>query len=148
MQSPGVLITELCFLFVFLTFLILYFYRDTWPIVTLNDIEKFDSVTATGQISLPVGCRPYLYFLSFPSLIIMFYFLFKKLNALILVTVRLFRAFPSNLNLSLLQHALNFLSVVVPVIASWPGPHLRPCRVLLWYSKTGPPSPPWARTRR
>ena len=27
---------------------------------------------------------------------IMFYFLFKKLNALILVTVRLFRAFPSN----------------------------------------------------
>ena len=27
-----------------------------WPIVTLNYIEKFDSVMATGQINLPVGC--------------------------------------------------------------------------------------------
>ena len=39
-----------------------------WPIVTLTYIEKFDLVNATGQLNLPVGCQPYLYFLSFSTL--------------------------------------------------------------------------------
>ena len=39
-----------------------------WPNVTLNYIEKFTSVTSIGQINLPVVWKPYLYFLSFSTL--------------------------------------------------------------------------------
>ena len=72
----------------------------------VKDVYKFTEKKTTPEVLLNKSCcnittcGGMAKFLAsekdFTNKIIMFYFLFKKLNAFILVTVRLFRAFPSN----------------------------------------------------